>query len=151
MICAGSWSRELLKNIKINLPVRPVKGYSLTFDTAGLNNKPNFSIVDESIHTAITPFTNRLRVAGSAEFVGFNDQIHPKREAYLNNMLQAVYPSLYSQLEKDESKLWHGFRPMSADGLPFIGKTKISGLYVNCGQGHLGWTLAMVSSNRRKN
>ena len=147
VICAGSWSRELLKNIRINLPVRPVKGYSLTFDTAGLNNKPNFSIVDESIHTAITPFTNRLRVAGSAEFVGFNDQIHPKREAYLNNMLQAVYPSLYSQLDKDESKLWHGFRPMSADGLPFIGKTKISGLYVNCGQGHLGWTLAMGSAN----
>ena len=62
-------------------------------------------------------------------------------------MLQAVYPSLYSQLEKDESKLWHGFRPMSADGLPFIGKTKISGLYVNSGQGHLGWTLAMGSAN----
>mgnify|MGYP005736680881 FL=1 len=62
-------------------------------------------------------------------------------------MLQAVYPSLYSQLDKDESKLWHGFRPMSSDGLPFIGKTKIPGLYVNCGQGHLGWTLAMGSAN----
>ena len=147
VICAGSWSRELLQSINTNLPVRPVKGYSLTFDTAGLNNKPSFAVVDESIHTAITPFTNRIRVAGTAEFAGFNDQIHPKREAYLNNMLQAVYPSMYSQLDTDESKLWHGFRPMSADGLPFIGKTKISGLYVNCGQGHLGWTLAMGSAN----
>ena len=146
VVCAGSWSRELLKSIQINLPVRPVKGYSLTYDTAGLNNSPNYSVVDESIHTAITPFSNRIRVAGSAEFVGYDDQIHPSRESYLNNMLQNIYPSLYSQIELNDGKLWHGFRPMSADGLPFIGNTRISGLYVNCGQGHLGWTLAMGSA-----
>ena len=146
VVCAGSWSRELLKNIQINLPVRPVKGYSLTYDTAGLNNSPNYSVVDESIHTAITPFSNRIRVAGSAEFVGYDDQIHPSRESYLNNMLRNIYPGLYSQIELNDGKLWHGFRPMSADGLPFIGKTRISGLYVNCGQGHLGWTLAMGSA-----
>tara|TARA_Y100000768_G_scaffold379894_1_gene356239 strand:- start:581 stop:1891 length:1311 start_codon:yes stop_codon:yes gene_type:complete len=146
VVCAGSWSRELLKNIQINLPVRPVKGYSLTYDTAGLNNSPNYSVVDESIHTAITPFSNRIRVAGSAEFVGYDDHIHPSRESYLNNMLQNIYPGLYSQIELNDGKLWHGFRPMSADGLPFIGNTRISGLYVNCGQGHLGWTLAMGSA-----
>jgi D-amino-acid dehydrogenase len=147
VVCAGSWSRELLKNINLNLPVRPVKGYSLTYETTGLNNKPNFAIVDESIHTAITPFENRVRVAGTAEFVGFDDQIHPKRVNYLNNMLKSVYPNLHSQIDTNEGKIWHGFRPMSADGLPYIGKTKIEGLYVNCGQGHLGWTLAMGSAN----
>ena len=62
-------------------------------------------------------------------------------------MLNSVYPSLYSQLDVDEGKLWFGFRPMSPDGLPFIGKTKISGLYLNTGQGHLGWTLAMGSAD----
>ncbi len=62
-------------------------------------------------------------------------------------MLANVYPNLYSQVDKNEGKIWHGFRPMSADGLPFIGKTKISGLFINCGQGHLGWTLAMGSAN----
>jgi len=147
VICAGSWSRDLLKNLRLNLPVRPVKGYSLTYDTAGLNNKPNYAIVDESIHTAITPFENRIRVAGTAEFVGFEDQIHPKRIKYLNNMLESVYPNLFKQIDLNEGKIWHGFRPMSADGLPFIGKTKIEGLFVNCGQGHLGWTLAMGSAN----
>ena len=133
--------------MRINLPVRPVKGYSLTYDTAGLNNTPSYAIVDESIHTAITPFKNRVRIAGSAEFVGFENQIHPKRIKYLNTMLANVYPNLYSQVDKNEGKIWHGFRPMSADGLPFIGKTKISGLFINCGQGHLGWTLAMGSAN----
>ncbi len=147
VICAGSWSRDLLKNLRLNLPVRPVKGYSLTYETAGLNNKPNYAIVDESIHTAITPFENRIRVAGTAEFVGFEDQIHPKRINYLNNMLESVYPNLFKQIDLNEGKIWHGFRPMSADGLPFIGKTKIEGLFVNCGQGHLGWTLAMGSAN----
>jgi len=147
VICAGSWSRDLLKNLRLNLPVRPVKGYSLTYDTAGLNNRPNYAIVDESIHTAITPFENRIRVAGTAEFVGFEDQIHPKRIDYLNNMLESVYPNLFKQIDLNEGKIWHGFRPMSADGLPFIGRSKIEGLFVNCGQGHLGWTLAMGSAN----
>ena len=147
VVCAGSWSRDLLKKIRINLPVRPVKGYSLTYETAGLNDKPNYAIVDESIHTAITPFNNRIRIAGSAEFVGFNNEIHPKRIEYLNNMLHNIYPNLYSKINKNEGKIWCGFRPMSADGLPFIGKTKINGLFLNCGQGHLGWTLAMGSAN----
>ena len=146
VVCAGSWSRELLKKVRLKLPVTPVKGYSLTYDTHGLNNMPKISLVDESIHTAVTPFENRIRIAGTAEFVQFDDSIHPKREAYLNNMLRSIYPNLFSQIDRTEGKLWHGFRPMSADGLPFIGKTKIEGLYVNCGQGHLGWTLAMGSA-----
>jgi D-amino-acid dehydrogenase len=61
-------------------------------------------------------------------------------------MLRNIFPNLYSQIDKSEGKIWHGFRPMSADGLPFIGRTKIDGLFVNCGQGHLGWTLAMGSA-----
>ena len=146
VVCAGSWSRELLKKVRLKLPVTPVKGYSLTYDTHGLNNMPKISLVDEGIHTAVTPFENRIRIAGTAEFVQFDDSIHPKREAYLNNMLRTIYPNLFSQIDRTEGKLWHGFRPMSADGLPFIGKTKIDGLYVNCGQGHLGWTLAMGSA-----
>ena len=147
VICAGSWSRDLLRNIRLNLPIRPVKGYSLTYETLGLNNKPNYAIVDEAIHTVITPFENRIRVAGTAEFVGFDDQIHPKRISYLNKMLENIYPNLFKQIDINQGKIWHGFRPVSADGLPFIGKTKIEGLYVNCGQGHLGWTLAMGSAN----
>ena len=135
-----------MKKVGLNLPVRPVKGYSLTFDTTGLNNVPNISLVDESIHTAVTSFQNRIRVAGTAEFAGYDDAIHPKRIDYLYRMLENIYPSLYSQLEEGEGKIWHGFRPMSADGLPFIGTTKIEGLFVNCGQGHLGWTLAMGSA-----
>jgi D-amino-acid dehydrogenase len=146
VVTAGSWSYLLLKNIGLKLPVRPVKGYSLTMSMAGLEAKPTTAIVDEAVHTAITPLGDRIRVAGTAEFTGFNDEIHPRRIEYLNNTLRTVYPDLYSQLDPDESQIWYGFRPMSADGLPFIGESKVRGLYVNTGQGHLGWTLAMGSS-----
>ena len=147
VVTAGSWSYLLLKNLGLRLPVRPVKGYSLTLDTAGLSNKPKLAIVDESVHTAVTPLGNRIRIAGTAEFTGFNPDVHPRRLKYLNEMLKSIYPNLYSQLDHEEAKLWFGFRPMSADGLPFIGKTKIKGLSVNAGHGHLGWTLAMGSAS----
>ena len=148
IICAGSWSPTLLKEVGIRIPVKPVKGYSLTYNTAGIRNTPKLSVIDESIHIAITPYVNRLRVAGTAEFVGFNDEVHPKRVNYLNSKLNEVYPNIFSKVKDDEeAELWFGFRPMSADGLPFIGESKIKGLYLNTGHGHLGWTLALGSAD----
>ena len=147
VVAAGSWSHALLKQVGLRLPVRPVKGYSLTLDTAGLNDKPKLAVLDENTHTAVTPLGNRIRIAGTAEFAGFDDNIHPKRITYLNKMLESIYPKLYSQLDLEEGRLWYGFRPMSADGLPFLGKTKIDGLFVNSGQGQSGWTLAMGSAS----
>ncbi len=148
VVCAGSWSPTLLKELSIKIPVKPVKGYSLTYNTAGIRNAPKIPIIDEGIHIAITPYKNRIRIAGTAELVGFNDEVHPKRLNYLNSKLNAVYPNLYSKVKDDEeAKIWFGFRPMSADGLPFIGESKIKGLYLNTGHGHLGWTLAMGSAD----
>jgi len=148
VVCAGSWSPDLLKELRIKIPVRPVKGYSLTYNTAGIRNVPQIPVIDEGIHIAITPYKNRIRIAGTAEFVGFNDGIHPKRFNYLNTKLNEVYPNLYSKVKDDEeAEIWFGFRPMSADGLPFIGESKIKGLYLNTGHGHLGWTLAMGSAD----
>jgi len=148
VICAGSWSPVLLKEIGIKIPVKPVKGYSLTYNTAGMSNTPKLSVIDESIHIAITPYINRIRVAGTAEFAGFNDEVHPKRVNYLNSKLNEVYPNIYSKVKDDEeAETWFGFRPMSADGLPFIGESKVKGLYLNTGHGHLGWTLAMGSAD----
>ena len=148
VICAGSWSPILLKEVGIKIPVKPVKGYSLTYSTAGIINTPKLSVIDESIHIAITPYINRIRVAGTAEFAGFNDEVHPKRVNYLNSKLNEVYPNIYSKIKDDEeAEMWFGFRPMSADGLPYIGESKVKGLYLNTGHGHLGWTLAMGSAD----
>jgi D-amino-acid dehydrogenase len=147
VLSSGSWTNNLLKNTKFNLSVKPVKGYSLTLDTSMLNDVPRMPLIDESIHTAITPLGYSLRVAGTAEFVGFNEEIHQKRIDYLYRTLENVYPSICANLDLDQGSLWYGFRPMSADGKPYIGATKIEGLFVNTGHGHLGWTLAMGSAD----
>tara|TARA_B100000029_G_scaffold474274_1_gene516426 strand:- start:128 stop:1399 length:1272 start_codon:yes stop_codon:yes gene_type:complete len=147
VLTAGSWTNNLLKNTTLNLPVKPVKGYSLTLDTSSLNNTPKMPIIDEGIHTAFTPLGYSLRVAGTAEFAGFSEDIHQKRINYLYKTLESVYPSISSNLDLDKGSLWYGFRPMSPDGMPYIGPTKISGLFVNAGHGHSGWTLAMGSGD----
>ena len=147
VLTSGSWTSNLLKNTRLNLPVKPVKGYSLTLDTSMLKDTPKMPIIDEGIHTAFTPLGYSLRVAGTAEFAGFNEDIHQKRIDYLYRTLESIYPSISSNLDLDEGSLWYGFRPMSPDGMPYIGPTKISGLFVNTGHGHSGWTLAMGSGD----
>ena len=147
VLATGSWSSKLLGNTRLNLPVKPVKGYSLTLDTSMLRVRPKLAILDENIHTAVTPLAFSLRIAGTAEFAGFNEEIHQKRIDYLYTALKNIYPSLYSSLDLEKGALWYGFRPMSADGKPFIGLTKIDGLFLNTGHGQLGWTLAMGSAD----
>jgi len=147
VLTSGSWTSNLLKNTRLNLPVKPVKGYSLTLDTSMLKDTPKMPIIDEGIHTAFTPLGYSLRVAGTAEFAGFNEDIHQKRIDYLYKTLESIYPSISSNLDLDKGSLWYGFRPMSPDGMPYIGPTKISGLFVNTGHGHSGWTLAMGSGD----
>ncbi len=147
VLTSGSWTNNLLKNTRLNLPIKPVKGYSLTLDTSILNDTPKMPIIDEEIHTAFTPLGYSLRVAGTAEFAGFNEDIHQKRIDYLYKTLESIYPSISANLDLDKGALWYGFRPMSPDGMPYIGPTKISGLFVNTGHGHSGWTLAMGSGD----
>ena len=147
VLTSGSWTNNLLQNTKLNLPIKPVKGYSLTLDTSILNDVPKMPIIDEGIHTAFTPLGYSLRVAGTAEFAGFNEDIHQKRIDYLYKTLESIYPSIAANLDLDDGALWYGFRPMSPDGMPYIGPTKISGLFVNAGHGHSGWTLAMGSGD----
>ena len=147
VLTSGSWTNNLLKNTRLNLPVKPVKGYSLTLDTSMLKDTPKMPIIDEGIHTAFTPLGYSLRVAGTAEFAGFNEDIHQKRIDYLYKTLESIYPSIAANLDLDKGYLWYGFRPMSPDGMPYIGPTKLSGLFVNTGHGHSGWTLAMGSGD----
>ena len=147
VLTLGSWTNSLLQNTRLNLPIKPVKGYSLTLDTSILNDTPKMPIIDERIHTAFTPLGYSLRVAGTAEFAGFNEDIHQKRIDYLYKTLESIYPSIAADLDLDKGALWYGFRPMSPDGMPYIGPTKLSGLFVNAGHGHSGWTLAMGSAD----
>lgn len=99
VLASGQASWKLLKPLGLHLPVRPVKGYSLTLDLDGRNNRPNVPVVDEKLHAIITPMGERLRVAGTAEIAGEDTSLRKERIDNLRHLLGALYPSLADQLE----------------------------------------------------
>ncbi len=125
--------------------IKPVKGYSIAVPIKSLDHFPKMTIVDDSLHAAVTPVGECLRIAGTAEFCGWNDTLDPARVNNLWGLLEAVSPTLAENVDRNRANPWCGFRPMSADGVPFIGETRVKGLYVNAGHGHLGWTQAAGS------
>jgi D-amino-acid dehydrogenase len=144
VLAAGSYSWPLGKAFGIRVPVRPAKGYSITVPTISDGPRPRYAIVDDELHAAVVPLGgDRLRVAGTAEFTGFDLTLNPARLANLTSLLSEVYP----QLEIDQARLdgWCGLRPMTPDGRPLLGASRIPNLYLNTGHGPLGWTLACGS------
>jgi D-amino-acid dehydrogenase len=143
IVCAGPWSTELLRPYGIDLPVAPVKGYSITLMKDDIGFLPGRPIVDDFEHVVVTPLGDRLRVAGTVEFDSYDRTLREGRIANLTTGLGKLYPNL--KLPK-EINAWCGLRPMAADGLPVIDATSIAGLYLNTGHGAIGWTLACSSA-----
>jgi D-amino-acid dehydrogenase len=143
VVAAGSYSTPLLRPLGLRLPVRPAKGYSVTFDAP--RSALTIPIVDDDMHAALVPVGNATRVAGTAEFAGFDLTLRPERIRNLTNLAQKILPK--AGLDPATARPWCGLRPMSADGVPIIGATPISNLWLNTGHGHLGWTMAAGSGH----
>ena len=146
VVAAGHQSARLLRRCGVSLPIKPVKGYSLTFELPTDCTQPTIPVIDDALHAAATPLGSRLRLAGTAEFAGFDRHLNAARIDKLRALLQALYPDIAARIEPDHAEAWAGLRAVSADGKPFIGPSRIKGLYINAGHGHLGWTLAMGSA-----
>lgn len=144
IVAAGSYTTPLLRHVGVRVPVRPVKGYSVTYN--GLQGRPPLSIpvIDDHLHAAVVPLESAIRVAGTAEFAGYDLTLPAARIRNLLTLLQEVLPQ--AQLDPATARPWCGLRPMSADGVPIIGPTRLSNLLVNTGHGHLGWTMAAGSA-----
>lgn len=142
---AGSDSASLLKGIGIGLPILPLKGYSLTFEGLAVASPLRIPLVDDTLHAAVVPMDSNIRVAGIAEFAGFDRTIDPRRIAKLVAVLKEFVPNLGGEIAVQKAQAWCGLRPLSADGVPIIGRTPISNLFINTGHGHLGWTMAAAS------
>ena len=147
IVAAGTRSPALLETAGLRLPVKPVKGYSVTVELDDTDGFPAMPVIDDSMHACVTPFGNRLRMVGTAEFTGFNTDIDPVRTDNLYAFFEELFPSIASRTDKAAAKNWAGLRPMSYDGKPFIGASRIDGLWVNSGHGPLGWALAMGSAH----
>ena len=144
IVAAASYSAPLLRRVGVHLPVQPAKGYSVTFDDR--QGKPSLSIpvVDDSLHAVIVPLQGAIRVAGTAEFAGFDRTLNQNRIRNLRKLVQDVLPR--GTFDPETANPWCGLRAMSADGVPIIGPTPVSNLLVNSGHGHLGWTMAAGSA-----
>ena len=123
----------------LGVPIYPVKGYSVTFSTAGWNGAPQVPMIDDARKIGIVPIGDRLRVAGTAEFTGDDPSLNARRGAKLVENLSALYPGLAA---RSTGQHWAGLRPSTPDGIPVLGRTKLRNLSVNLGHGHLGWTMA---------
>ncbi|MGI9452323.1 MAG: FAD-dependent oxidoreductase, partial [Geminicoccaceae bacterium] len=144
VVALGSASTTLLRQIGIKVPVYPVKGYSLTIDVKGWNNAPTIPLLDDGKKMGIVRLGDRLRLAGTAEFTGFNTSLNPARGANLINGVTELFPDCPNI---DRGRHWAGLRPMTPDGIPILGRTSFGNLYLNVGHGHLGWTMAAGSAD----
>ncbi|QIR15817.1 D-amino acid dehydrogenase [Shewanella aestuarii] len=145
VLAAGSYSPLLASKVGINLPVKPCKGYSLTLELDGWQGGPKVPVIDHSLHAAVVPIGNRIRVAGTAEFNGYDKDLNAGRLQNLYDLLHAIYPESTPFVSPETTKHWTGLRPVSASGVPLIGRSKIGNLYINTGHGHLGWTMSAGS------
>jgi D-amino-acid dehydrogenase len=146
VLAAGPQSEGLARPLGLRLPIRPVKGYSLTFRPPPGEARPRVPVVDDEAHAAVVPVGNDwLRAVGTAEFAGDDRTIDPKRLDLLKRLVHKLYPRLACAVDAPDAQAWAGLRPMCADGVPLLGSTRVPGLWLCTGHGHLGWTLAAGS------
>ncbi len=143
VVAMGSYSRPLLKQLGLAIPVYPVKGYSLTVPITSQAAAPVSTIMDETYKVAITRFADRIRVGGMAELAGFDLALNPRRRETLEMVVGDLFPDGGNI---PDATFWTGLRPMTPDGTPVIGATRYGNLWLNTGHGTLGWTMSCGSA-----
>ena len=142
VVALGSYSTALLKDL-VNIPVYPLKGYSITVPIVNADAAPVSTILDETYKIAVTRFDDRIRVGGMAEIAGFDTRLNPRRRATLEMVVNDLFPGAGNSAE---ASFWTGLRPMTPDGTPIVGRTGLRNLYLNTGHGTLGWTMSCGSA-----
>jgi len=146
VISAGVSSRGFASQLGDNVNVYPVKGYSITVnldDERSRQAAPQASILDDGAKIVSSRLgESRFRVAGTAEFNGFNKDIRADRVEPLTRWVEKNFPDVSTEYVVP----WAGLRPMMPSMMPKIGPGQKKGVYYNTGHGHLGWTLSCVSA-----
>ncbi len=139
LVALGSYSPLLLKPVGIRIPVYPVKGYSITVPITDASAAPESTVMDESHKVAVTRLGDRIRVGGTAELAGYTLKLHDARRATLEHVVSDLFPR---GGDVTRAEFWCGLRPMTPDGTPVVGGTRLPNLFLATGHGTLGWTMA---------
>ena len=142
VVALGSYSARMVRPYGLRLPVYPVKGYSLTVPITDAAMAPESTVMDETYKIAITRLGDRIRVGGMAEISGYTNDLGLARRRTLEHSVMDLFPGG----DATQGSFWSGLRPMTPDGTPVIGRTRVQGLYLNTGHGTLGWTLSTGSA-----
>ena len=142
VLALGSYSPLVARGLSVKLPVYPVKGYSVTIPTEGFDGAPTIGGVDEEYLVAFCRMGDRLRLTATADFAGYDTAYEAKDFALMLRVARELFPNAGAF---DRPSHWACLRPMTPDGPPIIGGTRYQNLWINTGQGHMGWTMACGS------
>ncbi|MBM3549343.1 MAG: D-amino acid dehydrogenase [Alphaproteobacteria bacterium] len=139
VLSLASESPKLVRRMGIDLPVYPVKGYSLTLPIRPENQAPTIAGVDEGYLVAFARMGNELRLTATAEFSGYNTDHQPSDFDGMIRLARDLFPN---GADFDNPKYWACLRPMTPEGTPIVGRSRYENLWINTGHGHMGWTMS---------
>jgi D-amino-acid dehydrogenase len=142
VVAMGSYTPLLLRPVGVNLPIYPGKGYSATLTLRDDAVAPSVSITDDGHKLVFSRLGNRLRVAGTAEFTGYDTSLNTVRCEALIRRTKALFPLATSDAAPE---FWAGLRPATPSNVPYVGKARYDNLFVDSGHGTLGWTMSCGS------
>lgn len=140
VMAMGAPSAIYLRQLGLYVPIYPMKGYSISFNTT--EHCPMVSVTDDAAKQVYTRLGNRMRVAGTAEFAGYNEAVRKARIDPLVRGMKSLFPTAPMEALTE----WACLRPSTPDGPPIIGTTPLNNLFINSGHGTLGWTQAAGSA-----
>jgi D-amino-acid dehydrogenase len=139
VVALGSYSPRLLAPLGIDVPVYPVKGYSITVPITDASGAPESTVMDETHKVAVTRLGDRIRVGGTAQLSGFDLGLSQARRRTLEFVVSDLFPR---GGDVARAEFWTGLRPMTPDGTPIVGGSGFDNLFLSTGHGTLGWTMA---------
>ncbi len=143
VLALGSFSPPLARPLGLKLPVYPVKGYSLTLPIVDSAGAPKSGCVDEGRLVAFSRLGEVLRLTAVAEFDRFDTSHQPSDFGHMLDLARQLFGDA---VDTRRPEYWACLRPMTPDGPPILGSSPVPNLYLNTGQGHMGWTMACGSS-----
>jgi D-amino-acid dehydrogenase len=142
ILALGSYSTILGRQLGLRLPVYPVKGYSATVPINGHNGAPTIGGVDDTNLVAWARMGDRLRLTSTAEITGYDTSHRPDDFRMMLATAKDLFPDGGDYARASH---WACLRPMTPEGTPIFGRARHRNLFLNTGQGHMGWTMACGS------
>jgi D-amino-acid dehydrogenase len=143
VLCGGSWSTDLVRDLRLRLPMQAGKGYSLTMQNPRVS--PNTCAILTEARVAVTPMNGSLRFGGTMELAGMNEEVNHRRLGGIIRAACEYYPQFHPE-DFAQIPPWRGLRPCSPDGMPYLGRTVFyDNLTIATGHAMMGLSLGPIS------